>query len=282
MLVDGSSRLVTVVGGSSTGKTRSCWELVRYLEQQQPGRWWLWHPYDPTYPDAALAGLGRVDPDTIVWLNEAQFYLQPTDTGLGERIAAGLRTLLRDPERGPVLVLATLWLEYWNALTIRPDAGKPDPYPQVRDLLTGSRVSVASGFTPGELTGLRNTDGDPRVRQAAAHAEGGRITQYLAGAPELQDRYETALPAAKAIIRVAMDARRLGHPPALPHVLPEQAAPGYLDDHDLDSLAEDWLDRALADTARPCKGARGPLTRIRPGPTHRASARPRTPPPLPG
>ena len=38
---------------------------------------------------------------------------------------------------------------------------------------------------------------------------------------------------------------------------------GYLDDHDWDTLGEDWLDRALAHTATPCKGARGPLTRIR-------------------
>ncbi|WP_130510953.1 hypothetical protein [Krasilnikovia cinnamomea] len=44
------------------------------------------------------------------------------------------------------------------------------------------------------------------------------------------------------------------------------AAPGYLDDHDWDSLGEDWLEQALAYTATPCKGARGPLTRIRPRP----------------
>ena len=52
----------------------------------------------------------------------------------------------------------------------------------------------------------------------------------------------------------------------------EQSAPGYLDDHDWDSvgngdsLHEDWLEQALAETARPAKGARGPLTRIRPRP----------------
>jgi hypothetical protein len=154
MLEDGRSRLVTLVGGSSTGKTRTCWELVRYLEQQQSGRWWLWHPYDPTHPDAALAELHRVGPGTIVWLNEAQLYLQPTDTRLGERIAAGFRTLLHDRQRGPVLVLATLWLEFWDGLTFRPQYGKPDLYAQARDLLAGSRVSVAGGFTPGEVAGL--------------------------------------------------------------------------------------------------------------------------------
>jgi len=43
-----------------------------------------------------------------VWLNEAQFYLDPAEAGLGERVAAGLRELLRDLGRAPVLVLATI------------------------------------------------------------------------------------------------------------------------------------------------------------------------------
>ncbi len=263
LLASGMSRWVTLVGGSSTGKTRACWELVRYLEQQQPGRWRLWHPYDPTRPEAALADLERVGPNTVVWFNEAQFYLGPTDPGLGERIAAGLRSLLGDRGRGPVLVLATLWPEWWNTLTARPAGGEPDRFAQSRYLLTGTRIGVADGFTPEEVAGLRDAGVDPRLRQAAARAEGGRITQYLAGAPELQDRYDTAPPAARAIIQAAMDARRLGHPLPVPHALLERAATGYLHDHDWDSLDEDWLQQALAYTARPCKGARGPLTRIR-------------------
>jgi len=257
-VMGGSSRLVTLVGGSSTGKTRACWELVQYLEYRQPGRWRLWHPYDPTRPEAAVAALDQIGPDTIVWLNEAQFYLAPPDASLGERIAAGLRTLLQDQRRTPVLVLATLWPQHWSALTTRPD-----PYAQARDLLTGTTITVADGFTSAEVAGLDAVGVDPRLRQAAAQAEGGRITQYLAGAPEQEGRYRTAPPAARAIIQVAMDARRLGHPLALPRSLLEHAAPGYLDDHDWDILGEDWLEQALAYVAQPCKGARGPLTPIR-------------------
>ncbi|GAA0918103.1 tetratricopeptide repeat protein [Virgisporangium aurantiacum] len=263
MLDGGLSRLVTLVGGSSTGKTRACWELVRYLDGRQPRRWWVWHPFDPTHPQAALADLDRVGPYTVVWLNEAQHYLMPTDEGLGERIAAGLRTLVTDPGRGPVLLLATAWPQYWSTLTTRPAADAPDPYAQARDLLAaGTAITVPDAFTPAELAGL-DAEADPRVDLAAAHAEAGRITQYLAGAPALEDRYRNAPPAARAIIQAAMDARRLGHPLALPHALLEQAAPGYLDDHDWDTLGEDWLEQALAYTATPCKGARGPLTRIR-------------------
>ncbi|WP_433113677.1 hypothetical protein [Micromonospora sp. CA-246542] len=264
MFGDGRSRLVTLVGGSSTGKTRACWELVRHIERAQPGRWRLWHPYDPTPPEAAAAAIGQAGPHTIVWLNEAQFYLAPADVHLGERIAAGLRTLLhQDPDRRPVLVLATLWPQDWTALTTRPDAGERDPYAPARDLLAGTAITVPDVFTPDEFAGLDGSEADPRLRQAAAHAEDGRITQYLAGAPELEDRYRMAPPAARAVIQVAMDARRLGHPLALPHALLEQAAPGYLDDHGWDTLGEDWLEQALAYTAQPCRGARGPLTRIR-------------------
>jgi hypothetical protein len=63
-----------------------------------------------------------------------------------------------------------------------------------------------------------------------------------------------------------MDARRLGMRPALPHAFLAAAASGYLTGTDWDQLAEDWLEQALAYTAAPCKGVRGPLTRIRPRP----------------
>jgi hypothetical protein len=258
----GRSRLVTVVGESSTGKTRTCWELVRHIERRQPGRWWLWHPFDPTRPDAALAQLGRVGAHTVVWLNEAQHYLMTSDPSVGERVAAGLRTLLRGA--GPIIVLATMWPGYWSTLTTRPRNLDPDPYAQARDLLAGTGITVANRFTPDEVAALMAGEADPRLRQAASRAEGGRITQYLAGVPVLEDRYRTAPPAAKALIEVAMDARRLGHPPLLPQALLEEAACGYLDDHDWDQLDEDWFDHALMYTAAPCNGARGPLTRVRP------------------
>ncbi|WP_436532758.1 hypothetical protein [Actinoplanes sp. HUAS TT8] len=263
LLDNGRSRLITLVGGSSTGKTRAGWELACYLEVQQPGRWRIWHPYDPTRLDAALAELDRVGPYTIVWLNEAQHYLMPTDTARGERIAAALRTLLRDPDRTPVLVLATLWPDYWTTLTTRPGGDSPDVYAQARELLSGTAVTLTETFTAAEMAALTGPTTDVRLRYAARHAENGRITQYLAGAPVLEAQYRTAPPAARAVLRVAMDARRLGHPLALSRALLEQAAPGYLDNDEWDSLGEDWLDRALTYTAVSSAGARGALTRIR-------------------
>jgi len=92
------------------------------------------------------------------------------------------------------------------------------------------------------------------------------VTQFLAGVPELLARYRNAPPAARALIHTAMDARRLGMRQALPHAFLEASAPGYLSDAEWDGLAEDWLEQALAYTGAPCKGVRGPLTRIRPRP----------------
>ncbi|MFD8622070.1 hypothetical protein [Streptomyces sp. NPDC059513] len=112
----GRSRLVVLVGSSSTGKARACWEAVQPLAAE-PG-WRLWHPFHPTRAEAALEDLHQVAPRTVVWLNEAQHYLG--DREAGERIAAALHHLLVAPERGPVLVLETLWPEYAKEYTTLP------------------------------------------------------------------------------------------------------------------------------------------------------------------
>ena len=264
---DGRSGIAVLVGGSSTGKTRACWEALALLRGQDPP-WRLWHPIDPSRPDSALAELAGVGPRTVVWLNEAQFYLDTPD-GLGERVAAGLRELLRDPARGPVLVLATLWPEYWHSLTARPPSGG-DRHAQARELLAGHDITVPAAFTPAQMSQLTQAS-DARMALAARSAREGEVIQFLAGAPELLARYRNAPPAAGALLDVAMDARRLGMGAGLPQAFLDAAAPGYLTADQWDALGEDWLEQALAYTAVPCKGARGPLTRIRPRPARPAA-----------
>jgi hypothetical protein len=104
---------------------------------------------------------------------------------------------------------------------------------------------------------------DARMVLAVRSAPDGAVIQFLAGAPELLARYRNAPPAAAALIGAAMDARRLGMGAGLPQAFLEAAAPGYLTDVEWDGLDEDWLEQAMAYAAVPCKGARGPLTRIR-------------------
>ena len=265
---DGRSGIAVLAGGSSTGKTRACWEALALLRDQDPP-WRLWHPIDPSRPDAALAELPGIGPQTVVWLNEAQFYLDPAEAGLGERVAAGLRELLRDPGRAPVLVLATVWPRFWDVLTARPDGGQ-DRHAQTRELLDGHDIPVPATFTPAQMDQLTQT-ADVRMVLAARSAPDGEVIQFLAGAPELLTRYRSAPPAAAALIHAAMDARRLGMGIALPQAFLEAAAPGYLTDAEWDALGEDWPGQARAYAAIPCKGARGPLTPIRPRPARPAA-----------
>lgn len=111
----GRSGIAVLVGGSSTGKTRACWEVLALLRDQDPA-WRLWHPIDPSRPDAALRELAGIGPRTVVWLNEAQFYLDPADGGLGERVAAGRPRVaaIRTPA-GPFP-----WLASWRSCRQRP------------------------------------------------------------------------------------------------------------------------------------------------------------------
>jgi hypothetical protein len=258
----GTSRLVTLVGDSSTGKTRACHEAVQKL----PKGWRLWHPLDPSRPQALLESLAEVRPHTVVWINDAHHYLA-TDPMVGEQVAAGLRTLLADRRRTPVLILATLWPQFWAQLTAAPADGQPDPHAQTRQLLAGSEVSVPAAFTRVELDAVRSAARtDPRLAVAVAQAEAGRIAQYLAGVPELLRRYRTASADARAVLDAAIDLRRLGHPVHLSGPLLQQIAQGYLSQSDHTALqrqhGEDWFDRAVEDLNRPQRGILGPLVRI--------------------
>jgi transcriptional regulator with XRE-family HTH domain len=260
---EGRSGIAALVGGSSTGKTRACWEALDLL-RSRPERWRLWHPISPSRPDAVLRELPAIGARTVVWLNEAQFYVQTADGGLGERVAAGLRELLRDPARAPVLVLATLWPQFWDTLTARPVQGV-DPHPQARELLAGRDITVPAAFTREQLDRLALSK-DARLTQAATTARDGQVTQFLAGAPELMARYRNAPPAAAGLIEAAMDARRLGTEISLPLAFLGAAAPWYLTGAEWDAVGEDWLEQALAYAAVQCRGVHGPLTRVRPRP----------------
>ncbi|MFF7982558.1 hypothetical protein ACFZDK_26095 [Streptomyces sp. NPDC007901] len=256
--VKGNSRIVVLVGSSSTGKTRACWEAVQPLAHEG---WRLWHPFDPTRAEAALVDLERVQRYTVVWLNEAQHYLG--DRLVGERVAAAVHSLLTR-SRGPVLVLGTLWPEYASQYLTLPEVGESDPYSRVRELLAGCTVTIPETFDQAALRKASDLarGGDQLLADALARAQtDGRVTQDLAGAPELLRRYEHATPAARAMLEAAMDARRLGVGLHLPQSFLTDAAIDYLSDHDYDQLGHDWAEAAFAELARPVHGKQAPLRR---------------------
>ncbi|MFB6560827.1 helix-turn-helix domain-containing protein [Streptomyces sp. NPDC056400] len=261
---EGRSRMLVLVGSSSTGKTRACWEAVQPLAVRG---WRLWHPYDPTRAEAALADLERVGPRTVVWLNEAQHYLDGPPAG--ERIAAGLHALLTQPARGPVLILGTLWPEYARRYIALPRSGAPDPHSRVRELLAGRTVGVPDTFDREAIraaTALAH-EGDRLLTDALTRAgEHGRLAQDLAGAPELLRRYQHGTPAGRALLEAAMDARRFGVGLHLPQDFLTAAATDYLTDHDWEQLPEDWAEVSYTDLADPVHGKQAPLGRVNPRP----------------
>ncbi|GAA5024310.1 hypothetical protein GCM10025734_82660 [Kitasatospora paranensis] len=253
---DGRSRMLVLVGSSSTGKTRACWEAVQPLAA---GGWLLWHPYDPTRAEAALAGLPCVGPRTVVWLNETQHYLG--DPQHGERVAAALHSLLTDSARGPVLVLGTLWPEFADRFADLPGSRRLPAHSRVRELMAGRTLGVPDTFDREALrtAAALAAAGDRALAAALTRSRtDGRVTQDLAGAPELLRRYEHGTPAVRALVAAAMDARRLGVGPLLSPAFLADAASDYLTDHDHGRLDDDWAEAALADLARPVHGRQAP------------------------
>ncbi|MGK5693449.1 hypothetical protein ACSNOJ_11215, partial [Streptomyces sp. URMC 128] len=268
------SRMLILVGESSTGKTRACWEAVQPLAEQG---WRLWHPFDPTRAEAALEDLDRVGPRTVVWLNEAHHYLG--DPAVGERIAAAVHRLLVSPERGPVLVLGTLWSDYFKQYTSLTAVGGADPHSRVRELLAARSVSVPDSFGPSALAAAKALaeDGDWLLADALTRAGAdGRLTQDLAGGPALLERYRTGSPAAKALLEAAMDARRVGVGLYLPQAFLTDAACDYLHDNDWNQLTDDWVEQAFAELAKQVHGKQAPLSWVKPRP-QRCPPSPATP-----
>ena len=209
---------VLLVGGSSVGKTRCAVEAVKALLPD----WWLVHPAGP----AEVAALAQApSPRTVVWLDELQRYLD------GEHGLTGgvVRALLNAPH--PVVIIGTLWPDWYTAYTTVPDPGGPDPHAREREVLDlADVVRIGPEFSPAEQDRARAAAArDPRLR-VALEAAGYGLTQTLAAAPQLVARWEdaqTASPYAWAVLTAALDAARLGARAPLSTDLLRAAAPGY-------------------------------------------------------
>ena len=242
--------MVMLVGGSSTGKTRAAFEAVR----QCVPNWSLLRPLDA----ADLLGQvrsGAVGPRTVLWLNEAQVFLR----GQAD-VAVALRRLLAGDE--PVVVIGTMWPEFWKELTSATDDDALDVKHQTRELLLHDavRVDVPEAFTGRDRAQLgRVATTDPRLAAAAAAAErDGKVIQVLAGGPELVQRYDHPADAddrfGKAVVTAAMDARRLGCESPIGAAFLEAAAPAYMDPSDRAGAPETWFDTGLREATRAVRG----------------------------
>ena len=266
----GDSGIAVLVGGSSAGKTRACFESVQHL----PSGWTLWHPISPGPPQAVIRGLAQVPPRTVIWLNELQQYLITPKSGVGEEVAARLRGLLRDRRRAPVLILGTIWPEYLHNISV-PSSEKANRHAQARSLLSSAKLPVPPSFEPADLAAAHEaSQHDPRLRRALAFAQAGEITQYLAGAPAMVERYQTAPASVRAVIDAAVDVRRMGSAVDLPRSFLERAAPGYMAESEWHMTNDDWLEQAFDFASAVFPGATGMLVQRRTKPGEAATSEP--------
>ena len=227
---------VLLVGGSSVGKTRCAAEAVKV---QLPD-WWLVHPAGP---DQVAALAAAPPPQTVVWLDELQRYLD------GERGLTGavVRTLLNAPH--PVVIIGTLWPDRYAAYTTLP-AGGADPHTREREVLDlAAVVRISAEFSPAEQNRARAAATRDGRLAVALGAAGYGMTQTLAAAPQLVARWEDARaadPYAWAVLAAALDAARLGAQVPLSADLLRAAAPGYCTSQQQAEAPGNWFEQALA------------------------------------
>jgi hypothetical protein len=261
-----ASRLVVVRGGSSTGKTRAAYRAVT---DRRFADWRL--DYPQTHGVLAARLDAGIPAGTVLWLGELREY---ADADGGPEVLGRLADLLDDKGH---LLITTVWPEDWETYlaAARGGPGAADPRGVVGRLLErlpvltehdpidparGGVIDVPDKFTTTEMADLADT-GDPVLAEAAAAAarakQDGQITQYLAGVPELLNRYNgpSGYPYGQAIITAAMDAARLGHASPLPVALLQDAAVGYLTDPQRTASIESWWDKALDWAKHELRGA---------------------------
>ncbi|WP_410658399.1 hypothetical protein [Amycolatopsis sp. lyj-112] len=229
-------QVITLIGGSSTGKSRSAWEAIQTLDPS----WRVWRPGD-------WGELDRIEPHTVVWLDEPQ-------TQLTEENSRYLGAVVSDTARAPVTLIAQMWHEVWRTLD---DGEHPEA---ARLLLAGQVIPIPAEFNPLDpAEWAAAAAADPRLARAAYEA-GMEVTQYLAGVPALIDVYQHGQPMTRALITAAVDARRLGLPAPLPLDFLAEAATGYPTDAEWQQVHDqDWLPAALAEASKPVRGLPGPL-----------------------
>ena len=259
-----ASRLVVVRGASSTGKTRAAYEAVA----DRLAGWQLDYARDPAALNERLdAGIPA---RTVLWLGELRQY---ADADGGAKVLGRLADLLEGDGR---LLITTVWPEQWTAYTAAARAGPGaagtagrllEPLPELTgrdpagiDPARGGVIDVPDQFAAADLEAAAGT-GDPVLAEAAAAAagagQGGQVTQYLAGVPDLLERYERSGgdPYGQAVITAAMDAARLGHASPLPATLVQEAAVGYLTGPQRTKDIASWRDTALDWAAAELNGA---------------------------
>ncbi|MER6787957.1 hypothetical protein ABT330_25625 [Streptomyces sp. NPDC000658] len=247
--------LLVLVGGSSTGKSRSALEAVRACLPDHP----LVVPLEADELRDALRDWSAQQRSSVLWLNEMQRFLDSPETALELR-----RWLTR---HGRSVALGTLWPDYFYDLTSVLAQG-PDGQGESRELLNSAEVIVVpEAFEePADLAQLQEAARHDDRLAVAALAPRGQVIQALSGGLTLVDRYERVLdPRCRALISAGMDAHWLGFAGPLPQTYFEAAAGAYLTGPQR-VAAPTWFDAAIGRATATVNGVAA-LTPTRSAPT---------------
>ncbi|MFI7025157.1 hypothetical protein ACIBMZ_20815 [Micromonospora sp. NPDC049900] len=247
--------MVVVVGGSSTGKSRSLYEAVRDVLSD----WQILLADDVNAVRDAADGLPS---RTVVWLDDT-----PSTRYLGpEGLSSNDLSILID-RRGDarlVLVVHVVWPEVYRTITEEPPPGRRDGdlWRHAREALQhadGNLVDVPACFSREEVARgdrIVAAGGDQRLAAALADEHYG-VTQHLAGAPQLVDHWRYGAdrnPYGAALITAAIDLRRLGIRQPLTTEFLEATLTAYLDGEDYADAPRTWFQDALAYATSPLRG----------------------------
>ncbi|MEU4802998.1 hypothetical protein [Actinosynnema sp. NPDC023587] len=240
-----------LVGTSSVGKTRLLYDIAR----RELGDFLVLVP--DLGDGAAVNALAEAGPPgpVVVWLDELQRFLSgpyfvPDGTVGQVPVSAGALRRLLDGDT-PVIVLATLWPNYLDQLraTDTDDKGATKSrYPAAADVLALRTKQLRVDTFSEEEKRLARELGirDPRLA-AAADGVDFNVTETLAGAPRIMQRYREAPLTRQAVVHAAVDARRLGIQGPLSRELLREASRGYLVDVHPDDT---WFGDAVAELTR--------------------------------
>ncbi|MEU7947939.1 tetratricopeptide repeat protein [Micromonospora taraxaci] len=240
-----------LLGGSSAGKTRAAYECVRACLPAHD----VLLPSD-TQDILWLLGQKLKRP-VVVWLDELQRYLVE---GKGPNLEIGHLLALWSLNK-PVIVVGTMWPDrYQSFMSFSPGDSLVDKSDSARKVLNVAQaLHVGDGFSPIEMSAAKNlAEKDARIKVALEDQNYG-ITQVLAGAPDLVNRWTHAGSLNKSIITAAVDIRRTGVSGLITDSLLNTAAQIYMSDEDMARASADWYESAIAYAVTPLKGATSAL-----------------------
>jgi hypothetical protein len=229
------SHFVLLVGDSAAGKSRTAFEVMR---RRFPDRALV----IPARPNslAALLDANIEFRSAVLWLDDLDAYLgtdTPTLTDLERIVGGGDRA---------VTALATIRKAAYERYD--QDAAAPE-----RKLLrTATHIAMHRPLTTVERrNAARAADKDERLRDALHQIGKYGLGEYLAAGPELIRRFDNASdidanPIGAALVRAAIDWRRLGLTRPISAEVLRALSPLYLDPADIRRFDDNAFAQALA------------------------------------